>query len=355
MPNKRIEVIDGWRTIAALGVLYAHVWGTLKHPELNVAGFDLFKALNLFGNGVLLFYVISGFFFFRLSDESTVLTLKGSLAFVKRRWKRIAPAFYFAAAVLVVVNYPGMMSSMKMLIANFLFLHTLLPHAEIDSVFWSLAVEWHFYLLLPAILLASKKWGALPLIFFTLLIGIVLNALFYSGRLGDIPSWSYNLPANIGHFAWGFLLAWLVRTKKKLRLFYGAPGFFGGMLIAYTGKLLYFSSVVQAAGNFGFLLQAVGPFIMTFGFAMAIYGSLTSHVAGKIIGNSAFTFLGKISYSFYLWHNATMHFVFDHAPFSWDRSAGSLFLLLTITLVILIPISMLSYRVFESFYFSSSR
>jgi peptidoglycan/LPS O-acetylase OafA/YrhL len=58
----RISEIDGLRAVAVLGVLYVHVWsfgcGTVG---MHVGPIDINRVMSLFGTGVDLFFVISGF------------------------------------------------------------------------------------------------------------------------------------------------------------------------------------------------------------------------------------------------------------------------------------------------------
>jgi peptidoglycan/LPS O-acetylase OafA/YrhL len=60
--STRINVLDGWRSIACLGVLFTHVLGTLNMPQLNILGIDIFKLFNLWGSGVHLFFDSNKFF-----------------------------------------------------------------------------------------------------------------------------------------------------------------------------------------------------------------------------------------------------------------------------------------------------
>ena len=120
--NKRIESIDGWRAVAALGVLYTHVWATLSFPVLNVGGVDVFRLLNLWGNGVQLFFVISGFCFYLVLEKQQQYDFKTAFAFWKKRWLRIAPAFYTACIVLAFVHGTGSISDLLYkLFFNFIF------------------------------------------------------------------------------------------------------------------------------------------------------------------------------------------------------------------------------------------
>ena len=63
--SPRLASIDGWRAIAVLGVFWWHTWIHTGNPSLILSigshGLNLQRLPVLLGNGVHLFFVISGF------------------------------------------------------------------------------------------------------------------------------------------------------------------------------------------------------------------------------------------------------------------------------------------------------
>ena len=60
--QNRIAPVDGLRTVAAVGVLWAHVWVFMGNPTLSVGtigavALDLNRAASIVGTGVDLFFV----------------------------------------------------------------------------------------------------------------------------------------------------------------------------------------------------------------------------------------------------------------------------------------------------------
>ncbi len=152
MSSIRIKPIDGWRAIAALGVLWTHSWATTKFDSIKIASVDLFKAINIVGNGVHLFFIISGFCMYLVFRKFEEINTSIFFSFVYKRWIRIAPAFYFACIIVGIYNFVNNGESLfSRLFYNFLFLTNIVPGSVISAPFWSLAVEWHFYILLPFI------------------------------------------------------------------------------------------------------------------------------------------------------------------------------------------------------------
>lgn len=352
--ENRVKCIDGWRAIAALGVLFTHTLAALQQPSLFIGSIDFFKILNLWGSGVHLFFVISGFCFFLVMTKEDNYSLNGAFAFWKKRWLRIAPAFYIACLVYGFFKYGNFSYEFaRSLFANFIFLQTYIPGTEITGIFWSLSVEWIFYLLLPFIFILIKRIGYIWGIGLMLVAGIILNLLHYTGFIyPNNFAWYYTIFANFEHFGWGILLGLIYKRKLLIpSLLSGKPGFVLGLIVAYAGKLFFYSAFVKAAGKFGFLFESTGPLIMTLGFAMMILSTLRDKFLNKLLSNKVFVFIGRISYSFYLWHFLILEFCTQYFANYVPSGAAGVGVLGIITLVVLLPISYLSYKLLESFYF----
>jgi len=122
-----------------------------------------------------LFFVLSGFLISGLLFSD--LTSNGSIAlrrFYLRRGLKIYPAFYFFLAgtsLLWPVTLPH-----KFLLSEVFFLQSYLPHIWQHT--WSLAVEEHFYFVLPLLLLVlhrGKRLHYLPILSLLLVIGCFLG------------------------------------------------------------------------------------------------------------------------------------------------------------------------------------
>jgi len=351
----RIVCIDGWRAIAALGVLYTHSWAAMDFPKGILFGIDVFKLLNLLGQGVHLFFVISGFCFFWVMNKSTQFTLPSAFSFWKKRWLRIAPAFYVASLFLLILNFQRLRVDFPLnYILNVLFIQTYYKGAEISGIYWSLSVEWIFYLVLPFIFYLTKFYSELKLFCALLISCCLFNLLHYSHVL--VPNskiWYYSFLANYGHFAWGLLLGYAHQKQLIRHIHYPKLYLLLGLLIAFVGKWLFTAPIIQSAGSYAFILASFAPFLMTFGFASMIYVSLNAEGIGRAIGNPLFSWLGRISYSFYLWHAVVLDFVILIGRNYWKSTPSHLVYVFLITLLFLLPLSKLNYHLLESFYFNS--
>jgi peptidoglycan/LPS O-acetylase OafA/YrhL len=61
--------------------------------------------------------------------------------------------------------------------------------------------------------------------------------------------------------------------------------------------------------------------------------------------------MGRISYSFYLWHVLLLTYIHYYTINLFPQNGMGIFCLFTTTTVVLLPISYLSYKLLEEFYF----
>lgn len=354
----RINTIDFWRTLAATGVLYTHAWAIAKFPSYHLLGVDVFKVLNLWGNGVHLFFVISGLCFYLVLSKKHAITFNDSKDFLIKRWLRIAPAFYIACIVYAITYFPVNAELVKKVLFNFLFIQNHFQNRQVAGIFWSLAVEWHFYLFLPVLFFFISRYSFIASLICLMLLGLALNVLhFYNDPRSD-TSWQYTIFANVEHFGWGILLGYLfkknvLQASKLLATFLLVIG----LCIAYGGKIFFTKEMIERTGNLSFVFQSAGPLIMTFGFSVMIFFSLQETYLKKLFNNAFLSRMGRVSFSFYLWHaivlNTLSALLLPHVQ---GYSKVVMFVIIFVsTYALLIPVSLLSFKYFESFYFRMKR
>ena len=100
--SSRIQPLDGLRAIAALGVVWVHVWAFYGTPAQNVKGLDLYQVISIVGNGVDFFFVISGFCMYLMAWK-TDFSFSTYGSFLYKRFLRIAPAFYASLLVYATI------------------------------------------------------------------------------------------------------------------------------------------------------------------------------------------------------------------------------------------------------------
>lgn len=141
----RNQSLDVLRGVAVLGVICCH-YPLVPLMERGGAGVDLFFVLSGF--------LISGLLFADIKKSGSVSVGR----FYIRRGFKIYPSFYvfiFALALLI----PALR---KYMLVESLFLQSYVPiHGNHFSHLWSLAVEEHFYIALPLLLVALLKFKRL--------------------------------------------------------------------------------------------------------------------------------------------------------------------------------------------------
>lgn len=163
--NRYLPSLDGWRAIAIFAVVSAH------DPDPHGFGFLTTNRIHQVGwAGVDLFFAISGLLICsRLLDEEQIRGRISLKDFYIRRVFRILPAAYLFLAVATLLSFfhqlpraiPAMLASALML-RNYWGVYSGVPANELyTDHFWSLSVEEHFYLLLPAILVFVRRRIAL--------------------------------------------------------------------------------------------------------------------------------------------------------------------------------------------------
>jgi peptidoglycan/LPS O-acetylase OafA/YrhL len=155
----RIPELDGFRACAVLMVLVHHLFYGWKTPALARLPHAARILIEQGWRGVDLFFVLSGFLItgILLDSKNDGRYFRN---FYSRRVLRIVP-LYVACIILMYLGYPksGKYFLLSILyLANFAYYFRVgIPHGP--GVFWSLAVEEHFYLVWPfAVRVLNRIW-----------------------------------------------------------------------------------------------------------------------------------------------------------------------------------------------------
>lgn len=303
MEKERIAAIDGLRAIAALGVIWIHTWTYNNNLSLYIGKIDLFRLVAILGNGVDLFFVISGFCMYLVFDKVN-LNLYSYATFIKKRWFRIAPLFYTSALVYALLGlysdntYP----ILKLLCINYLFLGNTYFGSNIIGPYWSLNTEWHFYLLLPLVFFKYPKYFTIKLTTLILL-SLVSWGLISNGILnGDY--WKPQIIPRFIEFGWGIFAGYYFKLGCKFSKFYINWGLCIFSIIAYIGRVFMTEDILNIFPSIGWVLNAISVPMMTMGFALIMYHTITEKsLLSDLLSSKYMQYLGRISYSLYIWHS----------------------------------------------------
>jgi len=259
--------------------------------------------------GVDVFFVISGFLItgklWRESQQPGGLSIAKFYAW---RIRRLLPAALVAVAVVAVVGLliaaplnrselaaDGAASALSL--ANMRFIGSVDYFAPTSSPspflhFWSLSVEEQFYLFWPAlIVLLTWRGGSSRRLIAALLIGVFASFALSLWLTDASPARAfYLLPTRVWQLGAGGLLALIgvVGTSRRA----GAIAWAGLAAVGLAGVAL--TTEMPYPG-----LAALLP---TAGAVALLYGGAAPGGPLRLLAAAPLRFLGKISYSLYLWH-----------------------------------------------------
>jgi peptidoglycan/LPS O-acetylase OafA/YrhL len=263
--------------------------------------------------GVDVFFVISGFLITGLLLRERERTGRIGLAsFYARRVRRLLPAALVAVAVLLPaasavlapLDRPAVAldgASATLSLANFRFAlaegdyFATMTNPSPFLHFWSLSVEEQFYLVWPVLLLLGAR-SRRPRVGAAITLGVVLVASLAASLVATdaAPSWAfYMLPTRAWQLATGGLLAiGAVALARIPGLPMAALGWVG------LAAVLAAPVVVDPAWAY----PGVAALLPTLGAAALIASGQRRWSPAGLLAVGPLRFLGRISYSLYLWH-----------------------------------------------------
>jgi peptidoglycan/LPS O-acetylase OafA/YrhL len=341
-----LPTLDAWRAVAALLVVFCHTFGNL--PLWQIPGTSLHlespkwqaRLMGVFNGslGVDLFFALSGFLITYLSVLEAQSPGGFRLdAFWVRRVFRIVPlawtcvALYLLASALGWRNAPWPQPGV--IAAGFLFyVNYLLAAGHVPGLLghlWTLGIEMQFYFFWAVVLKITKP-RRVPAV---ALAGIALVILCRS-----TSKWT--------GFAWDGLRL----ESRGDSLFWGA--FFGALLAQHSGALILekwlrpwlfiplalLLAYVADQHPFGYLTWQ--PILCAL--VITVTTVHATRIEIKWMENDLLRFLGRISFSIYIWQQ-----VLTGAASTDPGKAWNALLVPPISLLWIIPAAWLSYRLIE--------
>jgi peptidoglycan/LPS O-acetylase OafA/YrhL len=263
--------LDALRAVAALSVCLYHCTGGML-PKLIVPAAK--QAFSFGYLGVDIFFVISGFIIpYSLVGKNHRVT--GFFAYLKKRVLRITPPAYVSLLLIIgqwyfidkFINhnshYTGTLSTPQV-IHNLLFTIPFTHYAWISTLFWTLAIEFQFYLF----------------------IGLLFNRLF-----------SHRLAWFVGIYGLVAAAAVLPATQNVGFVRYSALFALGGLALLWQQRRLslpIYTAALLLFGGLAYWQLGIYAALLGVGTALAIH-TLTFRIPGL-------SAIGKISFSLYLVH-----------------------------------------------------
>jgi peptidoglycan/LPS O-acetylase OafA/YrhL len=306
-----IPTLDGWRCIAILGVI-------LYHGSSHLPGRAANLALTYGANGVDLFFALSGFLITtRLTGEEREtgrISLKG---FYTRRLFRLQPAALAYLAVIALCSFAGLIpvvwgSWTAAIFACYSFTpaHNDYTH-WFTNHFWSLSAEEQFYLVFPSLLLLVRKRRLLALCLAAIVLEIWFLLVLRHPHLFFMGQMWHRTDMVINCIVLGCIAALLLQHASVKQALERWLHPWAGMLIAAT---LWIASTHMGNGAHLAKLTVYPVLILSTALHPRSWLSL-------LLESKPFRFVGRISYSLYLWQQFFFTLEFSPAPGDFRSNA----------------------------------
>ena len=350
--NRRFELVHSMRGVAAISVLLYHALFKVylkTHPDNPLTPYAAHLDV-----GVSIFFLISGFVLYRpmvaarLAGERPIDTE----AYAWRRLYRIVPAYWAALALAGLagasyIGYPTIFSA-DGIPAYFGFLQIYSPDTAAGgiNVAWTLCVELTFYAFLPfwALLLrrispqggVRSEFAGLALLF----------AASFAWQVVAVQSTNVNM----------FGERWLEPLPNFLDQFAVGMALAVASVAVQRRRVPTWTCLLAAALAYVALATLIGSHSLTPG-RYLLRHQLNTMVALGVLAPAIFVarerrrrlpalaFLGTVSYGIYLYHVPVM--VRLAKWYGLPRNAAELALWLTVTIVTVVILAALSWRLVE--------
>ncbi len=317
-PPERVAALDGLRGIAILVYACHNLYaGPASTPTQGAVWFTLRSGWI----GVSLFFVLTGYL-----TTGTLCDTKGIdpgyRRYYMRRLLRIVPLYYlFLLLWLLAAAHVGTYTGEEVaslsanqgwywaFLANLrLVLHSGGFGAE-PTIFWSLAVATHFYLLWPLVVAGARREWLLRLCLAVIVAAVLVRlSLRAAGMRPPIVEAIYTAtPARMDDLALGALLALWIRTPNlRARMVRWAPA------VGFPLTLALIAAFVLGRG-----LRLDTGFFQTFGYTL-VSATAAAYVAMAVTSRpdrplrrllqwTPLRTCGRWSYGTYVWHGALFY------------------------------------------------
>ncbi|HEV7718553.1 MAG TPA: acyltransferase [Arsenicitalea sp.] len=298
--NNRLYGLQALRFVAAFLVLFGHV--QFEAVSRGMMTEDALSAFSFFtwGNGVDIFFVISGFIMFHISAKMFG-TERAQARFLSKRFIRLVPLYWFftSAMLLAMAVLPGQIQhtvfDLAHIAASYVFIPWLNNFGDAHPVLglgWTLNYEMYFYVVFSFMLLLPVRaalW-ALAVLFVAL---ALLNPVI-PADLVQLKFWSDPI---IVEFLFGIGIAYLL--QKRVILPTGAPaalaviGFAAMIVLPHLPLPVAYARLISAG------LPAA---MVVMGFAFGRFNASSRLGRWLVIG-------GDASYALYLSHPFSINVV----------------------------------------------
>lgn len=303
-PREELAALDAMRALAAIAVLLAHVYQLFALRGVYVRWGRPGDA------GVYVFFVLSGYLIASSVVRPARFDVKGYLV---RRAARIVPLYYVSILVAVVFVDPRPLLSADGWLdlgAHLLLLHGLFREFRysMNGVWWTLSIEWMFYVLLGLLApIFRRRRGGWVIALGMIATGLTWRAYVFlrTDDPGDAVYLVQQLPGAADLFGAGMVLALIARAGWLRRLASSATALWVVFLVSSGTVVAMLATYDQRKAEFwnSRFMMIVWPLALAVGLAGVIAVVVTRwRVIEGVARYSGLASLGKVSYGIYLFH-----------------------------------------------------
>lgn len=346
--------LDGIRAVAAIYVVLYHMKLTIPISS------DMFWITRWFGYGhisVTIFIALSGFALTAPVASENGMLASGTLTFLGRRARRILPPYYTSLALSMLLSLTLLSQrtgtvwdqsvgwSWLALASHVLLFQDSLAWPSFNYALWSVATEWHIYLLFPVLVLLWKRYGH---IFVTICIA-PLSFIGYFIVL-VLPIWELQpqlYPQYLGVFALGALAAAIAFATDGTMMAHLRRHLPWPLLTLLGATAVVFVCVLSTPVSLW--LPLVDCVTGCFALALLVYTTCQREsTLTRILTWRQLVFVGTFSYSIYLLHAPIVQLTWQYILAPWHvQPEGTFALLVLIGMPGVLLSSYLFHLIFE--------
>lgn len=361
-----IAGLDGIRAIAVLAVILHHYSSPFTSVlETQGTTWSMYSAFAKLGwVGVDIFFVISGYLITKMLINRPIHNLSDYKTFVIKRAWRLLPAYVFCLlvfttiAVLLVPSSKVLNNSLHLwtMSSNIqsAFIHrTALMDGHFNLVhFWSLALEWHFYLVLPILIYCLKSIRLVAILLIVL--AIYSRHLLQQIGASDNAIYSFTL-CRFDALGMGCLLAtfpFLHDMKSAYR-----------NLISILGLMIFITVMVSITQSP--IPYKKIPWMQFYGYsaiALSVSMMLVVVIAGKKqstliqwLEKPLMLTIGRASYSLYIWHLVFFSTIANVAVSNTSNLFQGFLVAFFVASIVSATLSVISFKLIETKFYLASK
>lgn len=367
-PRIKLAYLDGLRGLTALYVVLFHVYQecTAKR-EMPSLVLSAVKFIAYAEGAVAIFIVLSGYCLMLPVVQSGKDQIPGGvLNYLKRRARRILPAYYVAlllsllllALTLHLQHFtgfhwdtlslgfqPGVTPNLEAILSHFLLLHNLNVDwaYAINGPMWSMATEWQIYFIFPALLLPIyRRFGIISAVIIAFVVGLTPHYLWREWPDYTVSPWF------LGLFALGMAAAFInfsqkpsiIRWKKRIPWGLLTAALWIGLIVMVAPE----PAPLGVSKSFSCLVGVAAASLLIYCTHSVTEGNARRcPIIWQLFETRYVVALGTFSYSLYLTHSPVVVLVHQ---FLLNQHMSPTLTFLTL-LIVAVPLSVLISYIFH--------